>query len=47
MHVSKVVGKVPYGDTRWIAQSSGTRTVTLQTCIDYNPKSDRFIVQLS
>jgi sortase (surface protein transpeptidase) len=46
MRVTKVVGKVPYGDTRWIAQHTATRTVTLQTCVDYNPKGDRFIVQL-
>jgi LPXTG-site transpeptidase (sortase) family protein len=48
MHVTKVVGRVPYGDTRWIARpANGAHILTLQTCVDYNPKGDRFIVQLS
>ena len=46
MRVTRVVGKVPYGDTHWLSATTSTRTVTLQTCVDYNPKGDRFIVQL-
>jgi len=47
LHVSKVVGRVAYNDYRWLSVKTTASMVTLQTCVDYNPKSDRFIVQLT
>jgi LPXTG-site transpeptidase (sortase) family protein len=47
MRVSRVVGRVAYNDSRWLAIKTAAPTVTLQTCVDYNPKGDRYIVQLT
>ena len=47
LQVSRVVGRVPYNDTRWLSVKTAAPTLTLQTCIDFNPKGDRFIVQLT
>jgi len=47
LHVSRVVGRVPYNDSKWLALKTAVPTVTLQTCVDYNPKGDRYIVQLT
>lgn len=47
LHVSRVVGKVAYNDTRWVSVKSATPMLTLQTCVDYNPRGERFIVQLT
>jgi hypothetical protein len=38
---------VPYSDTYWLVARANRPTVTLQTCVDHNPKGDRFLVQLS
>jgi len=47
LHVSKVVGRVAYNDSTWLSLKTATTTVTLQTCVDYNLKGDRYIVQLT
>lgn len=47
LHVSRVVGRVAYNDTRWVSVKSATPMLTLQTCVDVNPKGERFIVQLT
>jgi LPXTG-site transpeptidase (sortase) family protein len=47
MRVTRVVGRVAYNDTHWLAQPTKVPTLTLQTCVDYNPKGDRFIVELA
>ena len=47
LRVSRVIGRVPYSDTSWLRISTTKPTLTLQTCVDYNPKGDRFLVQLS
>ena len=47
LRVSRVIGRVPYSDTSWLRVSTTKPMLTLQTCIDYNPKGDRFLVQLS
>jgi LPXTG-site transpeptidase (sortase) family protein len=47
LHVSRVVGRVAYNDSKWLALKTAVPTVTLQTCVDYNPKGDRYIVQLT
>ena len=47
MHVSKVVGRVAYNDLQWLSDQASAPTLTLQTCVDYNPKGDRYIVQLT
>ena len=45
--MSRVIGRVPYNDSKWLSLKTAVPTVTLQTCIDYNPKGDRYIVQLT
>ena len=45
--VSRVIGRVAYNDSRWMTAGASRPTLTLQTCVDYNPKGDRFLVQLS
>jgi LPXTG-site transpeptidase (sortase) family protein len=47
MHVSKVVGRVAYNDSHWLSDKAAAPTLTLQTCVDYTPKGDRFIVQVT
>jgi hypothetical protein len=47
MHVSNVVGRVAYNDSKWLSLKTAVPTVTLQTCVDYKPKGDRYIVQLT
>ena len=47
LHVSRVVGRVAYSDSTWLSLKTAVPTVTLQTCVDYNPKGDRFIIQLT
>ncbi len=44
-HVSRVVGKVPYNDFSWVLAKSDRPMLTLQTCVDFNPQGDRWIVQ--
>ena len=43
-HVLQVVGPVPYNSTRYIRTPSSRPMLTLQTCVDYDLKGDRFIV---
>ena len=45
LHVSRVVGKVAWNDTRWIHATVAQPTLTLQTCVDDNVHGSRFIVQ--
>jgi LPXTG-site transpeptidase (sortase) family protein len=45
MHVTRVVGKVAWNDTRWIHVTAGQATLTLQTCVDDNLRGNRFVVQ--
>ena len=47
MQVSRVVGRVAWNDAQWMSLKTNVPTVTLQTCVDYNPKGDRYIVQLT
>jgi LPXTG-site transpeptidase (sortase) family protein len=47
LHVSRVVGKVAWNDSRWLSLKTAVPTVTLQTCVDYKEKGDRYIVQLT
>ncbi len=47
LHVRRVVGRVAYHDSSWLFLKTALPTVTLQTCVDYNPKGDRYIVQLT
>ena len=42
--VSRVVGRVAYDDVRWLDATSATPLLTLQTCIGWDVKGDRFIV---
>lgn len=44
-HVTRVVGAVRWNDYSWIDTSSERPMLTLQTCIDYNPHGDRWIVE--
>ena len=44
LHVTRVVGRVAYRDNHWLRLQSATPLLTLQTCIDFNPKGDRYIV---
>lgn len=44
-HVSRVVGEVRWDDFRWIHAGSSRPMLTLQTCVDYDPHGDRWIVQ--
>jgi LPXTG-site transpeptidase (sortase) family protein len=46
-HVSRVVGRTRYNDTTWLRTLSTKPLLTLQTCVDDNPKGDRYIVQAS
>jgi LPXTG-site transpeptidase (sortase) family protein len=43
--VSKVVGRVKYDDTRWLRETSPVPLLTLQTCVGWDVKGDRYIVQ--
>jgi sortase (surface protein transpeptidase) len=45
MHVSRVVGRVKWNDASWITQFSPVPLLTLQTCVDADIQSDRWIVQ--
>ena len=45
LHVSQVVGKIPWNDTRWIHATAEKPTLTLQTCVDDNVRGSRYIVQ--
>jgi LPXTG-site transpeptidase (sortase) family protein len=45
LHVSRVVGRIHWNDTSWIKLKTDQALVTLQTCIDNDPKGDRYIVQ--
>jgi hypothetical protein len=42
-----MVGKVAYNDPTWIEYSSARPTPTLQTCVDWDSTSDRYVVQLA
>lgn len=43
--VTRVVGRVAYNDMRWEELQSSTPLLTLQTCIGWDFKGDRWIVQ--
>lgn len=43
--ISKVVGRVAYNDTRWLRETSPTPLLTLQTCVGWDAKGDRYVVQ--
>lgn len=43
-HVVNVVGRVAYNDRAWLRYTYAVPTLTLQTCVDFNPEGDRFIV---
>ena len=45
--ISRVVGKVAYNDMRWLEARSSTPLLTLQTCIGWDLKGDRFVVLAS
>jgi LPXTG-site transpeptidase (sortase) family protein len=45
LHVSRVVGRIGWNDTRWIHAAAGQPTLTLQTCVDDNLRGSRYIVQ--
>ena len=45
LHIQKIVGKVRYNDGTWLRQTSATPLLTLQTCTEFDPKADRYIVQ--
>jgi LPXTG-site transpeptidase (sortase) family protein len=47
LRVTRVVGRIAYDDHRWMLFTTSRAVVTLQTCVDYDPKGDRFVVQLS
>ena len=47
LHVSKVVGKIHYNDTRWVRFKADNPTLTLQTCVDNDPRGDRYVVLAS
>lgn len=44
-HVTRVIGAVRWNDYRWIDTPSAKPMLTLQTCLDYNPHGDRWIVE--
>ncbi len=46
-HVSRVVGQIPYDDGTWLDYQASRPTLTLQTCMDWNSKGNRFVVQLT
>ena len=45
MHISRVVGRVKWNDASWITQFSPVPMLTLQTCVDADIQSDRWIVR--
>jgi LPXTG-site transpeptidase (sortase) family protein len=45
LHVSRVVGRIAWNDTRWIHAVARQPTLTLQTCVDDNLRGSRYIVQ--
>lgn len=47
LRVTRVVGRIAYDDDRWMLFRTSRTIVTLQTCVDYARKGDRFVVQLS
>jgi LPXTG-site transpeptidase (sortase) family protein len=46
-HVSRVIGQIPYDDGTWLHYQASRPTLTLQTCMDWNSKGNRFVVQLT
>lgn len=42
--VSRVVGRVHYNDLRWLQARSATPELTLQTCIGWDFRGDRYVV---
>jgi LPXTG-site transpeptidase (sortase) family protein len=46
-HVSRIVGQVRYNDGTWLHYQAHRPTLTLQTCMDWNPTGNRYIVQLT
>jgi LPXTG-site transpeptidase (sortase) family protein len=46
-HVSRVVGQIPYDDGTWLHYQASKPTLTLQTCMDWNTKGNRYVVQLT
>lgn len=45
LHVSRVVGQVPWNDASWLEETSSAPLLTLQTCLESVPKSPLWIVQ--
>ena len=46
-HVSRIVGQVRYNDGTWLHYQANRPTLTLQTCMDWKPTGNRYIVQLT
>lgn len=46
-HVSRVIGQVRYNDGTWLHYQASRPTLTLQTCMDWKPTGNRYIVQLT
>ena len=46
-HVSRIVGQVGYNDGTWLHYQANRPTLTLQTCMDWKPTGNRYIVQLT
>lgn len=46
-HVSRVVGQIHYDDRTWLDYKATRPTLTLQTCMDWSPTGNRYIVQLT
>lgn len=46
-HVSRVVGQVRCNDGTWLHYQANRPALTLQTCMDWNPTGNRYIVQLT
>ena len=43
--VARVIGRIPANDRSWIHASASRPTLTLQTCVGYDPNGDRYVVQ--
>lgn len=42
--ITRIVGRVAYNDLAWLDATSGTPLLTLQTCIGWDFKGDRYVV---
>lgn len=43
--VNRVVGDIAYNDVRWLKETSSAPLLTLQTCVGWDFKGDRYVVQ--